>query len=55
MKLPAHKRPLAEDVHHRDGLGPDGPRGHKWDNLQALTHNHHATVTARQQPAGFNR
>jgi 5-methylcytosine-specific restriction protein A len=51
--LPDHDRPLADDVHHRDGLGPLGPNGHDHHNLQALAHQHHSRVTAQQQPGGF--
>jgi 5-methylcytosine-specific restriction protein A len=41
-------------VHHLDGLGPDGPRGHDWGNLQGLCHPHHSTITAQEQPGGWN-
>lgn len=54
LELPLHARPRAADVHHRDGLGPLGPRGHDWTNLQALTHEHHSQQTSRDQPGGFN-
>lgn len=43
----------ATEVHHRDGLGPLGPRGHDPTNLRALTHNCHAKLTAREQPGGW--
>ena len=43
----------ATDVHHLDGQGPNGPRGHDWDNLRALCHPHHSRVTSREQPGGF--
>jgi 5-methylcytosine-specific restriction protein A len=43
----------ATDVHHLDGLGPMGPRGHDWENLQALCHRHHSEETARSQPGGW--
>lgn len=43
----------ATDVHHLDGLGPQGPRGHDPANLQALCHPHHSQVTAREQPGGW--
>jgi 5-methylcytosine-specific restriction protein A len=46
---------LAVDVHHRDGRGPSGPRGHDWANLQALSKSHHSRVTAREQPGGWHR
>lgn len=36
----------ATDVHHLDGLGPLGPRGHDPDNLQALAHSCHSKETA---------
>jgi 5-methylcytosine-specific restriction protein A len=41
-------------VHHLDGLGPTGPLGHKWVNLQALCQTHHSQITAREQPGGWN-
>lgn len=44
----------ATDVHHIDGLGPDGPRGFDWDNLEALAHGCHSARTAAEQPAGWN-
>lgn len=40
----------AEDVHHLDGLGPHGPRGHDPTNLQALCHSHHSIVTNATMP-----
>lgn len=40
----------AQDVHHLDGQGPQGPRGHDPDNLQALCHSHHSQVTAAARP-----
>jgi 5-methylcytosine-specific restriction protein A len=43
----------AVDVHHLDMLGPNGPDGHRWANLQALCHPHHAQLTARLQPGGW--
>lgn len=39
----------ATDVHHLDGLGPLGPRGHDAANLQALCHSHHSTITGRMR------
>jgi 5-methylcytosine-specific restriction protein A len=40
-----------EDVHHVDGLGPKGPRGHDPLNLEALCKHHHGQVTrASQRP-----
>ena len=44
----------AIEVHHLDGLGPKGPRGHKWDNLQALCKSHHSSITAHEQPGGWH-
>ena len=52
--LPLWNRPEATDVDHIDGLGPKGPRGHDWSNLQALTAAHHARKTATQD-GGFGR
>ena len=43
----------ATEVHHLDGLGPLGPDGHDWNNLQALCHRHHSKRTARDQPGGW--
>lgn len=39
---------------HIDGLGPNGPRGHDWDNLRALCQPHHSARTAADQPGGFH-
>ena len=44
----------ATDVHHLDGLGPLGPRGHDWSNLVSLCHAHHSRITATEQPGGFH-
>lgn len=44
----------ATDVHHLDGLGPKGARGHDEANLLALCHEHHSRITATEQPGGFN-
>jgi 5-methylcytosine-specific restriction protein A len=52
--LPPLLRPRATEVNHRDGLGPLGPRGHDWTNLQAMTKSHHSRHTAREQPGGWN-
>lgn len=52
--LPYWNRPAATDVDHIDGLGPKGPRGHDFSNLQALTHGHHSRKTATQD-GGFGR
>ena len=54
LPLPPAQRPPADDVHHRDGLGPNGPRGHDPTNLQAMAHVHHSRRTARDQPGGWN-
>ncbi|MCI0386655.1 HNH endonuclease signature motif containing protein [Streptomyces sp. CNQ085] len=51
---PALLRPRATEVNHIDGLGPLGPRGHDWANLQAMTKAHHSRHTAREQPGGWN-
>ena len=45
----------ATDVDHLDGQGPNGPRGHDWDNLRGLCHRHHSQRTARDQPGGWHR
>lgn len=52
--LPIWRRTLATDVDHVDGLGPDGPGGNDWANLQALCHPHHSEKTARHD-GGFGR
>jgi 5-methylcytosine-specific restriction protein A len=39
---------LSLHVDHIDGLGPNGPRGHDFDNLQALCQPCHGTKTALQ-------
>ena len=38
----------AVDVHHLDGEGPKGPRGHDWTNLQGLCHSHHSRITMQR-------
>lgn len=43
----------ATDVHHLDGQGPSGPRGHDPTNLQALAHACHSRLTAQHQPGGW--
>ena len=43
----------AGDVHHLDGLGPNGPRGHEEANLEALCGRCHSAITARMQPGGW--
>lgn len=52
--MPMLLRPRAIEVNHRDGLGPWGPRGRDWSNLQAMTKAHHSRETARHQPGGWN-
>lgn len=44
----------ARDVDHIDGLGPLGPRGYDWDNLQALCASCHSRKTVKQD-GGFGR
>lgn len=44
----------ATDVHHLDGLGHAGPKGHDFGNLEALCHSHHSRRTAKEKPAGWN-
>lgn len=39
----------ATDVHHIDGLGPQGPLGHDEGNLMALCHSHHSQITSQEQ------
>jgi 5-methylcytosine-specific restriction protein A len=41
-------------VDHIDGLGPNGPNGHKWVNLRGFCKRHHDQRTARDQPGGWN-
>lgn len=53
--MPMVMRTWATEVHHRDGLGPLGSRGHDFDNLQALTHACHSRITAINQPGGWNQ
>jgi 5-methylcytosine-specific restriction protein A len=45
---------LATEVHHIDGQGPKGERGHDWSNLSGLCASHHSQTTATEQPGGFN-
>ena len=44
----------ATEVHHIDGLGPNGPRGHDYFNLEPLCKSCHSKRTATNQPGGFN-
>lgn len=46
---------IATVVHHLDGQGPNGPRGHDPTNLQALAKVCHDRVTAQQQPGGWHK
>lgn len=43
----------AVDVHHIDGQGPLGERGHDWSNLAGLCKRHHSQITASEHPGGF--
>lgn len=52
-RLPAGRRPAATDVDHIDGLGPKGPRGHDWTNLQALAHGCHSRKTNAENNGGW--
>lgn len=52
LTLPSIMRPWATEVDHIDGLGPNGPRGHDWGNLQALTKSHHSRKTGRETGFG---
>lgn len=54
-ELPEQQRPLATDVHHRDGKGLAGPRAYDWANLQALAHGHHSHVTRRSEQRTTSR
>lgn len=40
-------------LHHVDGLGPLGPRGHDPDNHEALCATCHGRHTAQEQPGGW--
>lgn len=44
----------SEHVHHRDGLGPDGPHGMDWAGLKALCHRCHSRQTVAED-GGFGR
>ncbi|MEU8196356.1 HNH endonuclease signature motif containing protein [Microbispora amethystogenes] len=54
LTLPPDQRSPAEHADHIDGLGPNGPRGHDWDNLRPMCQRCHARRTARDQPGGWN-
>lgn len=47
VKLIEIKRPRSQVVDHRDGLGPNGPRGFDPSNCVAMTIAHHAAKTNR--------
>lgn len=53
LTLPEIIRPTATVLNHRDGLGPNGPRGYDPANLQPMTAAHHNKLTAREQPGGW--
>lgn len=40
----------ANQVHHLDGLGYNGPRGYDQNNLQALCQPCHSRITASRAP-----
>jgi 5-methylcytosine-specific restriction protein A len=40
---------IATEVHHLDGLGPNGPDGHAAFNLEALCKTHHSQITRADQ------
>lgn len=42
-------------VHHVDGLGPSGPHGHDFSNLELLCAPCHSRITARETGAGGGR
>lgn len=43
-EVPSCSQPVGI-VHHLDGLGPAGPRGHDPANLRSACHHHHRQVT----------
>jgi hypothetical protein len=45
-------REPATSVHHLDGLGPTGPHGNDWSNLQALCNHHHGVVENEKRNRG---
>lgn len=51
-EYPGCRQPSYE-THHRDGLGPTGPRGHDPANFMALCKGHHARITGKTR--GFIR
>ncbi|MGI5138471.1 MULTISPECIES: hypothetical protein [unclassified Streptomyces] len=54
LLMPSVMRPAATVLNHRDGLGPNGPKGYLPSNLQPMTAAHHNKLTAREQPGGWN-
>ena len=44
----------ATDVHHIDGEGHEGSRGHDPAGLTGYCHSHHSKLTAMLQPGGFH-
>lgn len=42
-------------AHHKDGLGPLGPRGRDWSNLEPLCKSCHSRETASTKRWGQNR
>lgn len=53
--VPEYLRDIATETDHVDGLGPSGPRGFDWGNLQALSKRHHAVKTAKHDGGFGNR
>jgi 5-methylcytosine-specific restriction enzyme A len=52
LLIPPAERPRAQHVDHRDGCGPNGPRGFDPTNFMAMAHACHSRKTARQD-GGF--
>jgi hypothetical protein len=46
LLLPPADRPRADHVDHRDGLGPNGPRGYDESNFCAMSRPCHSRKTA---------
>lgn len=42
----------AKDLHHVDGLGPLGPRGYDWGNLEGLCRSCHSRETGKEHGFG---
>lgn len=51
---PRIMRPAATQVHHIDGLGPNGPHGYSPENLMRVAARCHSRITAAEQPGGWN-